>query len=72
MLLVINNLGGGHTHKHAYQFANKAILRIQAHTGLWPVHAWFKKHEILEFCLRFPDELFVDKKNFIAIIIATL
>ena len=37
--LVINSLRGGHT--HILKFTDKAILRNQAHAGLWPAHAWF-------------------------------
>ena len=35
--LVINSLGGGHTHKHTYRSSRtEAILRNQARTGLRP------------------------------------
>ena len=43
--LVINSLGGGHTHAstHAYRHSQtEAFLRNQARTGLRPAHAWFK------------------------------
>ena len=41
-LLVINSLGGGHTHTHAYRRSRtEVILRNQARAGLWPAHAWF-------------------------------
>ena len=48
ILLVINSLGGGHTHAkahtHAYRHLwTEAILRNQAHAGLWLACAWFKK-----------------------------
>ena len=45
MPIVINSLGGGctHTRTRIPTFADKAILRNQACTGLWPARTWFKK-----------------------------
>jgi len=40
--LVINSLGGGHTHMQTSQ--TKVISRNQACTGLQTARAWFKKH----------------------------
>ena len=47
MPLVINSLSGGHTHTHKHTHAyrhsqTEAILRNQAHAGLWPARAWVK------------------------------
>jgi len=39
--LVINSLGGGHTHTQTSR--TKVISRNQARAGLWPARAWFKK-----------------------------
>jgi len=43
--LVINSLGGGHTHIHTHASIltsrTKAISRNQLHTGLQPAHTWF-------------------------------
>jgi len=51
MPLVINNLGGGHTHTHTYiciqTLRTKAISRNQSCASLQPAPAWFKKlHDI--------------------------
>ena len=47
MPLVINSLGGGHTHvnthTHTQTIHTGSILRNQVLASLWPVHAWFKK-----------------------------
>ena len=47
MPLVINSLGGGHTHTHTQTHIQTirtgSISRNQARAGLWPVRAWFKK-----------------------------
>ena len=55
--LVINSLGGRHTHtqthtrKHTHANTHtrilsrtEAILKNQAHAGLWPACTWFKNH----------------------------
>ena len=45
--LVINSLRGGHTHMQAHTrilSQTEAILRNQAHAGLWPACTWFKNH----------------------------
>ena len=44
--LVINSLGGGHTHTCVSipTFVDKAILRNQARAGLWPARVWFKNN----------------------------
>ena len=42
--LVINSLGGGHTHKHTNTHTDirtGTISKNQARAGLWPAHAWF-------------------------------
>ena len=44
-LLVINNLGGGHTHTHIHTHTHKHTYRHprnQVSAGLWPARAWFK------------------------------
>jgi len=41
--LVINSLGGGHTHTCILTSRTKAISRNQLHASLWPAHAWFNK-----------------------------
>ena len=47
--LVIDSLGGGHTHKHAYGSSQtEAILRNQARAGLRPARAWFKMEVLLQ------------------------
>ena len=44
MPLVINSLGGGHTHINTHtDIRTETILRNQAHAGLWPACAWFNK-----------------------------
>ena len=40
--LVINSLGGGHTHAYRHS-RTEAILRKQVRAGLWPVRAWFNE-----------------------------
>ena len=41
--LVINSLGGGHTHTNTHtDVRTETILRNQASAGLWPVRFWFK------------------------------
>jgi len=50
MLLVINNLGGGHT--HILTLRTKAISKNQSHAGLWLVCVWFK-NRIIMFALNF-------------------
>ena len=43
--LVIDSLGGGHTHKHTYRSSRtEAILRNQARVR--PARAWFKKNAV--------------------------
>ena len=52
--LVINSFGGGHTHTNTHtDIRTETILRNQAHTGLWPVHAWFKNYYLTNFDLLF-------------------
>ena len=51
MPLVINSLGGGHTHTHkhtqVYRYSRtEAILRNQVCAGYRPARAWFKKPKI--------------------------
>ena len=46
--LVINSLGDGHTQTHTQtnthtDIRTGTISRNQAHAGLRPAHAWFKK-----------------------------
>jgi len=43
MPLVINSLGGTHTHTCIQTSQTKAISKNQACVGLWLAHAWFKK-----------------------------
>ena len=45
MPLVINSLGGGHTHTHT-DVRTGTILRNQAHASLQPVHTWFNKFTV--------------------------
>ena len=48
MLLAINSFEGGHTHTNTNtDVCDKATLRNQAHTGLWPARAWFKKLSLM-------------------------
>ena len=49
MPLVINSLGGGHTHTHTHTHTSThtdvrtgTISRNQAHAGRRPARAWFK------------------------------
>jgi len=42
MPLVINNLGGGHTHTHT-DIVEKVISRNQLHASLRPARNWFDK-----------------------------
>jgi len=44
MLLVINSLGGGHTHTSIQTSWKKTISRKQSHAGLWLVCDWFKNN----------------------------
>jgi len=43
MPLVINSLGGGHTHTCILTLWTKVISRNQSHAGLRMAHAWFNE-----------------------------
>ena len=50
MPLVINSLGGRHTHTHKHTHTDVrtgTISRNQARAGLRPAHAWFKNTNIV-------------------------
>ena len=59
--LVIDSLGGGHTHKQTYRSSRtEAILRNQARAGLRPACAWFKNCKIwLKFCKKIILQFFL-------------
>ena len=46
MPIVINSLGGGHTHTqtHILTICTGSILRNQVRANLWPAHVWFKNN----------------------------